>query len=90
MIIRGTGLLRNLHGHERIHEDNPHNNVAHEPHEGGKAHILSVNGQDYIMRKHGGPLSGDPFFQGIHGHTIDVDGEFIGPILFVNSFNVVS
>lgn len=64
MIIRGSGLLRNLHNHEKIHEDNAHNNVAPEPHEGGKAHVLTVEGQDYLMRKHGGPLSGDPFSMG--------------------------
>ena len=90
MIIRGSGLLRALHGHEKIHEDGPHNNVSPEPHEGGQAHVLTVEGQDYLMRRHGGPLSGDPFFQGIHNHIIDVDGEFVGDILHVNSWTKVS
>lgn len=86
MIIVGVGGHRNLHTHEKIHQDGPHNNVAPEPHESGQAHILTVNGVDYFMQRSGGPLSGDPFFNGINNQNIQVVGEFAGSVIIVDSW----
>lgn len=89
MIITGVGSHRNLHAHERIKEGNPHNNVAPEPHESGQAHILTVGGQEYFMARHGGPLSGDSFFNGINNQIINVVGEFVGSVIIVDSWTKV-
>lgn len=90
MIITGVGSHRNLHAHERIVQDGPHNNVAPEPHESGQTHILTVEGVDYFMQRSGGPLSGDPYFAGINNHTIQVTGELVGSVIVVESWIRIS
>jgi hypothetical protein len=88
MIYTGVGSHRNLKAHEKIHDGTPHNNIAPEPHDSGQAHIITIQGQDYFMQRQGGPLSGDPYFAGINNKTINVVGELVGTVIFVESWSV--
>jgi hypothetical protein len=88
MIIRGVGGHRNLKNKEKIHDDQ-HGNVGHHITNSGQAHTLTTEGVEYFMCQAGGPLEGDPFFNGINNQTIDVDGEFVAGLIVVTSWTRV-
>ncbi len=86
MIIQGVGGHRNLKTHEKIHDDQ-HSNIGPSEHNSGQAHILTVEGIEYFMKRPDGPLCGDNFFNGINNQTINVDGEFVAGIIIVSSWS---
>lgn len=87
MIIQGVGGHRNLKAHEKI-QDEQHSKFGAGEHNNGQAHILTVQGNDYFMKRPDGPLCGDNFFNGINNKTINVDGEFVGSIIIVTSWSL--
>lgn len=89
MIIRGVGSHRNLKVNEKIQDGPSHNNIHPGPHNVGQAHIVTVDGIDYFMKRPDGPLMGDSYFNGINNQIIDIDGEFVGDIIIVNSWTKV-
>lgn len=88
MIIQGVGGHRNLKANEKI-QDDQHSSFGSAEHNSGQAHILTVAGNDYFMKRPDGPLMGDHYFNGINNQTIQVDGEFVGDIIIVRSWSKV-
>jgi len=89
MTFQGTFGHRTLHGSEKIHDDNGHSGLHpgpgnHPPHQ-----IITVNGVDYFVKQAGGNFSNDARLNQFNNKTVNVDGTFIGGVLFITSISKV-
>jgi hypothetical protein len=80
--------IENLKTHERI-ADKEHSTTHHGHHNSGLAHIVTIQGIEYFMKRADGPLMGDSYFDGIHNKSISITGEFVGGIIIVSSWSLI-
>lgn len=84
MTFQGTFSRRNLHGSEKIQDDAGHSGI-HKPRNHPPHQIITVNGNDYFVRKADGNFSDDARLNQFNNKTVQVDGTFIGPVFLITS-----
>lgn len=89
MSFQGVFSRRALHGAEKIHDGTGRTHIHSGPGNHPPHQVITVNGIDYFVKQAGGNFSNDPKLNQFNNKTVNVDGTFIGGVLFITSITKV-
>lgn len=91
MAFRGTFKVKNLKAGDKVKVGSARSNLSSPPKSSGPSQYLIVNGIEYLLTKSGSThqFFAEPSWNKFNNKTVDVEGTFVGQLLFVSSISQV-